>query len=63
MCNRRFATPNGINGGETNRYGVKDQIILTAQYRDITIDDVGFVKRKTKWGMWEGMGHGAWGME
>jgi hypothetical protein len=63
LCNRRFATPNGINGGETNRYGVKDQIIITAQYRDITIDDVGFVKRKTKWGMWESMGHGARSME
>ena len=45
LYNRRFATPNGINGGETN--GVEDQIILTAQYRDTTIDDVGFVKRKT----------------
>jgi hypothetical protein len=28
-------------------------MIFTAQYRDITIDDVGFVKRKTKWGMGE----------
>jgi hypothetical protein len=33
--------------------------MLTAQYRDITIDDVGFVKRKTKWGMWEGIGKGS----
>jgi hypothetical protein len=45
LYNRRFATPNGINGGETN--GEEDQIILTAQYRDTIIDDVGFVKRKT----------------
>jgi hypothetical protein len=45
LYNRRFATPNGINGGETN--GEEDQIILTAQYRDTTINDVGFVKRKT----------------
>ena len=28
-------------------------MIFTAQYRDITINDVGFVKRKTKWGMGE----------